>query len=83
MASLALFASIIFISVILIGPLTYILSLFTWMPKMIVWILGLGSIIIGIWWMLLPIPAIKYYGLVDIFCGYKALSGTNKKTTQG
>lgn len=83
MASLAVLVSLIFLSVIVVGPLTYIISLFRWMPNIIIYLLGIGCIFIGIWWLMLPIPAIKYYGIVDIFCGYKAIAMRQEKTTQG
>lgn len=79
MASLALLVSLIFIIVLLIGPLSYVLSLFDWMPRFIVWVLGLSCIFVGIWWFLLPIPAIRYYGLVDVFIGLKIVLGSSKK----
>ena len=79
MASLAILVSLIFIFVIIIGPLSYLLSLFDWMPRFIVWLLGLSCIFIGVWWFLLPIPAIRYYGLVDIFIGLKIVLGSGKK----
>jgi hypothetical protein len=79
MASLALAASIVFLGVLIIGPITYILSLFHWIPDLLILIIALLCIAVGIWWLLLPIPFIKYYGLVDIFCGYKAIAITQKK----
>jgi len=79
MAGLALLVSLIFIVVLIIGPLSYLLSLFDWMPKLIVWLLGLSCIFIGVWWFLLPIPAIRYYGLVDIFIGLKIVLDNGKK----
>lgn len=79
MASLALMASVVVLIVLIIGPLTYILSKLYWIPTILIWIIGLGSIAMGIWWLLLPIPAIKYYGLIDIFCGYKAIAARREK----
>lgn len=79
MASLALMAGIIFLIVLVIGPISYVLSLFSWMPKLIVWLLGLCCIFVGVWWFLLPIPAIRYYGLVDVFIGVKIVLNSSKK----
>lgn len=78
MASLAIFASLIFIIVIIIGPFSYAISLLKWMPKLIIYLLGLASIFIGVWWFLLPIPAIRYYGLLDAFLGLKILLGSHQ-----
>lgn len=82
MASLALMAGLMFCVVLLFGPVSYLISLFRWMPNFIIYSLGLLSIIIGVWWMLLPIPAIKYYGLIDIFLGYKIMADRMGKQTQ-
>lgn len=83
MASLALLASLVFIIVLLIGPVSYTISLLNWMPKVITYLLGLACILVGIWWFLLPIPAIRYYGLLDAFLGCKIIFNNGKKQTQG
>ena len=79
MASLALVVSVLFLITILIGPVTYFLFVCNVAPKFIVFLLALFSIIIGLWWFLLPIPAIRYYGLIDIFIGLKVLLSDTKK----
>ena len=79
MASLALLVSIILIIVLLVGPASYILSCFNWMPIFIKWILGLACIFIGGWFFFLPIPAIRYFGLIDVLIGIKILSDASKK----
>lgn len=83
MASLALLASLVFLSVLIIGPMIYILSLFAWMPDLIINILAVICIGIGVWWLLLPLPMIRYYGLVNVLIGYKVIASRYKKTTQG
>jgi hypothetical protein len=83
MASLALVVSLLFLLVLLIGPTVYILSLFHWMPNVLIYLLGIMCVLIGIWWVSLPLPMIRYYGLVDIIIGYKVIANRRKNATQG
>ena len=83
MASLALLVSFIFLIVILLGPVSYLISLCQDIPVWIIWFLGLSNIVVGIWWFLLPLPAIRYIGLMDVWIGVKLLLKPNKKETQG
>ena len=85
MASLAVLVSLIVLSILLIGPVGYLLCSFKWMPDWLVWIISALSISLGIWFFLLPIPAIRCIGLIPVLCG--ALSIRNKsyksfKTTE-
>jgi hypothetical protein len=79
MASLALLVSIIFLSVLIIGPLSYVLSLFDWMPKTIVWIMGLLCIFVGGMTFTLPVVFLKVLGLIDIAIGFKIISDKSQK----
>jgi hypothetical protein len=79
MASLALIVTIIFFSVIIIGPLSYILSLFNWMPKFFVWIMGLLCILVGGMTFTLPVVFLKVLGLIDIAIGFKIISDKSQK----
>jgi hypothetical protein len=79
MASLALIVTIIFFSVIIIGPLSYILSLFNWMPKPFVWIMGLLCILVGGMTFTLPVVFLKVLGLIDIAIGFKIISDKSQK----
>jgi hypothetical protein len=79
MASLALLVTIIFLSVLIIGPLSYILSLFDWMPKLVVWIMGLLCIFVGGMTFTLPVVFLKVLGLVDIAIGFKIISDRQQK----
>jgi hypothetical protein len=78
MASLALIVSMMFIFVLIIGPLSYLFSVY-FPSYFLTRILGLIAILTGIWWLLLPIPSIRYYGLLDIYLGYLALVRKQKK----
>lgn len=79
MASLALIVTIIFLSVLIIGPLSYILSLFDWMPKFVVWIMGLLCILVGGMTLTLPVVFLKVLGLIDIAIGFKIISDRQQK----
>lgn len=79
MASLALLVTIIFLSVLIIGPLSYILSLFDWMPKIIVWTMGFFCILVGGMTFTLPVVFLKVLGLIDIAIGFKIISDKFQK----
>ncbi len=79
MASLVLLVTIIFFSVLIIGPLSYILSLFDWMPKIVIWIMGLLCILVGGLTFTLPVVFLKVMGLIDIAIGFKIISDRQQK----
>ena len=79
MFSLAILASIIFLVVLFIGPLSYLLTKIVNLPNIIIYILAIINIAIGLWWLLLPIPNIRYIGLIDIVIGWKLCSIGDKK----
>jgi hypothetical protein len=79
MASLALLVTIIFLSVLIIGPMSYLLSLFGWMPKFVVWTMGLLCILVGGMTFTLPVVFLKVLGLIDIAIGFKIISDRQQK----
>lgn len=79
MFSLAIIASFIFLVVLLIGPLSYMLYKLLSMPSWLIYCLAIINIAIGLWWLLLPIPNIRYLGLIDILVGWKLCSAGDKK----
>lgn len=81
MASLALLVTIIFLSVLIIGPISYLLSLFPWMPKFVVWIMGLLCILVGGMTFTLPVVFLKVMGLIDIAIGFKIIFDKREKKT--
>jgi hypothetical protein len=81
MASLALLVTIIFLSVLIIGPLSYLLSLFDWMPKFVVWIMGLVCILVGGMTFTLPVLFLKVLGLIDVAIGFKIIFDKREKKT--
>ena len=75
MASLAIIVSLIF----LLGPATYLLSRFNFVPQFIIWIMGLFCIAIGIWWFfVLPINIIRFIGLLTAYLGWLAIRSKEK-----
>ena len=82
MASLALLVTIIFLSVLIIGPLSYLLSLFSWMPKFVIWTMGLLCILVGGMTFTLPVLFLKVLGLIDIGIGFKIIADRQKKKTE-
>lgn len=68
MASLALIVSLILLTIILIGPITYLFSKLSF-PKPIVYILSAFCILSGIW-LEITLPHIFYIGLIPIYFGY-------------
>ena len=79
MASLALLVTIIFLSVLIIGPLSYLLSLFSWMPRFVVWIMGLLCILVGGLTFTIPVVFLKVLGLIDIAIGFKIIADKSQK----
>lgn len=80
MASLAFVVALIFLTVIFSGPVCYILSRFNWIPNFIIYILSILIILLGVWFIMLPIPAIKYTGFVPIYLGYLSIRNRNNAT---
>lgn len=74
MASLALLASLVALSVIISGPLCWILSRISIIPNFIIYLLGIITIFIGVWFFLLPIAGIRWLGLVSAGLGWLAIN---------
>jgi hypothetical protein len=77
MASLALAASIVFLFILFIGPVTYLFARLG-LPAIIIYPLGLFSIISGIWFAM-TLPHIFYIGLIPIYLGYISVVRASKK----
>lgn len=73
MASLALLVGLIFVVVLLSGPICFILSKISIIPNWIINILGVITILIGIWWLCLPIGPIKYVAILTILLGFLSM----------
>ncbi|NBQ16951.1 hypothetical protein EBU24_01400 [bacterium] len=83
MASLALLVSIIFCSVLVSGPLCYLLSTFKSVPSNIIYIFSTATICLGLWWFFLPIPSIRYIGLFSVWLGWLSIKKLKARETQG
>lgn len=73
MESLALMASIIFLTVLLIGPISLIFSYLKFIPRIIVVLTGCFSVFVGFYWLMLPISLARAFGLIPIFMGLRAI----------
>jgi hypothetical protein len=73
MASLALLVSLMLLFVVLLGPATWLLSKSVYIPKIIIWIMGLVSIVIGIYWFFLPVNFLRFFGLLTAYLGWVAI----------
>lgn len=74
MASLALIVSLIFFSMLMIGPVSLCLAYMKRVPTVIVQIISLISISFGLWWIFTLSTSIGIVGLVPVICGMKAIS---------
>jgi hypothetical protein len=78
MASLALLVSLMFLFVVLLGPATWLLSKSRFIPRFIIWIMGLASIFIGIYWFFLPVNVLKIFGLLTAYLGWVAIQSKER-----
>ena len=79
MIGLELIASLVLLTNILIGPLTYLTARLNF-PPFIVYILSIVSILIGILFALIGLP-IWYMGLIPIYFGYISIKCIRQKKT--
>jgi hypothetical protein len=77
MASLALLASLVFLLILFIGPITYFLTKIG-LPSFIIWILASFCIVSGCWFAI-TLPHIFYIGLIPIYYGYISITATSQK----
>jgi hypothetical protein len=80
MASLALLVTLMLLFVVLLGPATYLLSKSIYIPRFIIWIMGLLSIGIGIYWFFLPVNFLRFFGLLTAYLGWLAIQSKEKGT---
>jgi len=81
MASLALAASLVVLSTLLIGPITYLFSRLNF-PSFIIYILSFLAIAQGIWFCSIGLP-VWYLGLIPIYFGYISIQRTREKKNTG
>jgi hypothetical protein len=80
MASLALIVSLVILSTILIGPITYFLARLG-LPSLLIYPLSAISILSGIWFANIGLP-IWYLGLVPIYFGYISIQRVNRRRSE-
>jgi hypothetical protein len=73
MASLAVIVGLLFLTVLISGPLCFILSKIKIIPNLIINILSILVILIGVWWFCLPIGPIRYVGILTALLGYYSI----------
>ena len=78
MASLALLVCLMLLFVILLGPATWLLSKSEYIPRAIIWFMGLFSIGIGLYWFFLPVNFLRFFGLLTAFLGWKAIESKER-----
>jgi len=78
MASLALLVTLIFLFVALLGPATWLLSKSRFIPRFIIYIMGILSILIGIYWCFLPVNLLKVFGLLTAYLGWIAIQSKDR-----
>jgi hypothetical protein len=78
MASLALVVAIIFLVVILSGPLLYLIAKINIVPYIIIDILGILVIGLGLWWTFTIPTFIRFLGLLTVLLGWKAMMLSRK-----
>lgn len=78
MESLALIVALMFLVTVLLGPATWLLSKSRFIPTFIVWIMGLASIFIGMYWFFLPVNILKVFGLLTAYLGWVAIQSKER-----
>jgi hypothetical protein len=70
MASLALLVSIVLLSILVSGPVVYILSCIRFIPDWIIWTIGIIVFLLGFHWMIMmPTWPINFLGFIPmLFC---------------
>lgn len=78
MASLALVVGLMFLVVCLSGPITWLLSKSSYVPRFIVWSMGLFSMCVGIYACLLPTNIFRFFGLLTAYLGWLSLNSKER-----
>ena len=78
MASLALLVTLMLLFVVLLGPATWLLSKSVYIPRFVIWIMGLLSIGIGIYWFFLPVNFLRFFGLLTAYLGWVAIQSKER-----
>lgn len=73
MASLALTVAVMFLALLLLGPIVYGLSFIKVLPDGIIIMGSVASIAYGFYWLMLPIWPASLFGCVPLVFGFLAL----------
>lgn len=79
MESLALIVSLMFLVTILLGPATWLLSKSRFIPHFFIWLMGLVSIFVGIYWFFMPVNILKFFGLFTAYLGLISIQNLNAR----
>lgn len=82
MISLALLVSIIVLIVLISGPICFVMSGYDIIPTWFVVIVSSLTMLIGLWFFCLSIPAIRYIGVVSILLGGLSINNRIGKKTE-
>lgn len=78
MEGLALIVAMMFLVTALLGPATWLLSKSRFIPTFIIWIMGLASIFVGMYWFFLPVNILKVFGLLTAYLGWVAIQSKER-----
>lgn len=79
MEGLAMIVALMFLSVLLSGPVACVAAWIHFIPQLIVSLLATFAIFVGFYWAFLPIGPMRFVGAIPIYCGFCALSMRIKK----
>ncbi len=79
MFSLALIVSIILFLLIVSGPFVFLLSKLDIVPNFIVYTLGIITILLGVWFVTVPVPIVRLTGVFSAALAALAISGRKQK----
>jgi hypothetical protein len=79
MFSLALFVSIIFLWILFSGPFCFVISGCSFIPTWFVVLFSIITIFSGLWFFLLPIPAVRYVGILSLLLGVLSINNRIRK----
>lgn len=76
MASLALIVAILFLFVLISGPLVYILSKFKFIPRILIIIISIPIILFGLWWTFIVPTPIRFIGLFSAYLAWLSIQNS-------
>jgi hypothetical protein len=83
MASLAIMVSLIILCLIVSGPIVFLLSKVSFIPNYIIYVLSICTIFFGVWFFLLPITGIRYFGILSSVLAWMAIQNRRSERIKG